>query len=65
MTQPDSSDNSGSANAPLRKPAWLRRPLASDRRFFITSALLNEQGENAWKIGYIKSSDAEQRVVIE
>ena len=44
MTQPDSSDNSGSANAPLRKPAWLRRPLASDRRFFITSALLNEQG---------------------
>lgn len=28
-------------------------------------ALLNEQGENAWKIGYIKSSDAEQRVVIE
>ncbi len=44
MTQPDSSDNSGSANAPLRKPAWLRRPLASDRRFFTTSALLNEQG---------------------
>ena len=44
MTQPDSSNNSGSANAPLRKPAWLRRPLASDRRFFITSALLNEQG---------------------
>ena len=31
-------------NAPLRKPAWLRRPLASDRRFFTTSALLNEQG---------------------
>lgn len=28
-------------------------------------ALLNEQGENAWKIGYIKSSDAKQRVVIE
>lgn len=28
-------------------------------------ALLNEQGENAWKIGYIKASDAEQRVVIE
>ena len=27
--------------------------------------LLNEQGENAWKIGYIKASDAEQRVVIE
>ena len=25
-------------------PAWLRRPLASDRRFFTTSALLNEQG---------------------
>ena len=44
MTQPDASDNSGSANAPLRKPAWLRRPLASDRRFFTTSALLNEQG---------------------
>ena len=44
MTQPDSSDNSVSANAPLRKPAWLRRPLASDRRFFTTSALLNEQG---------------------
>ena len=44
MTQPDSSDNSGSANAPLRKPAWLRRPLASDRRFFTTSALLSEQG---------------------
>ena len=44
MTQPDSSDNSASANAPLRKPAWLRRPLASDRRFFTTSALLNEQG---------------------
>ncbi len=44
MTQPDSSDNSGSANAPLRKPAWLRRPLASDKRFFTTSALLSEQG---------------------
>ena len=44
MTQPDSSGNSGSANAPLRKPAWLRRPLASDKRFFTTSALLNEQG---------------------
>ena len=44
MTQPDSPDNSGSPNAPLRKPAWLRRPLASDRRFFTTSALLNEQG---------------------
>lgn len=44
MTQPDSSDNSGSASAPLRKPAWLRRPLASDKRFFTTSALLNEQG---------------------
>ncbi len=44
MTQPDPSDNSGSANAPLRKPAWLRRPLASDRRFFTTSALLSEQG---------------------
>ncbi|MGU7800640.1 AIR synthase-related protein, partial [Escherichia coli] len=27
--------------------------------------LLNKQGENAWKIGYIKASDAEQRVVIE
>ena len=47
MTQPDSSipDNKGTeSNAPLRKPAWLRRPLASDRRFFTTSALLNEQG---------------------
>lgn len=44
MTPPDSSGNSGSANAPLRKPAWLRRPLASDKRFFTTSALLNEQG---------------------
>ena len=44
MIQPDSSDNSGSASAPLRKPAWLRRPLASDKRFFTTSALLNEQG---------------------
>lgn len=44
MTQPDSSGNSGSANAPLRKPAWLRRPLASDKRFFTTSALLIEQG---------------------
>ncbi|VDR25464.1 Phosphoribosylformylglycinamidine cyclo-ligase [Raoultella terrigena] len=28
-------------------------------------ALLNEKGENAWKIGYIKASDSEQRVVIE
>ena len=28
-------------------------------------ALLSEKGENAWKIGYIKASDAEQRVVIE
>ncbi|VFT75277.1 phosphoribosylformylglycinamidine cyclo-ligase [Klebsiella aerogenes] len=27
-------------------------------------ALLNEKGENAWKIGYIKASDSEQRVVI-
>ncbi|MFW0767575.1 phosphoribosylformylglycinamidine cyclo-ligase [Trabulsiella odontotermitis] len=27
--------------------------------------LLNEKGENAWKIGYIKKSDSEQRVVIE
>ncbi len=44
MTRPASTDNTGAANAPLRKPAWLRRPLASDRRFFTTSALLNEQG---------------------
>ncbi|QCC84563.1 lipoyl synthase [Desulfovibrio desulfuricans] len=44
MTQPDSTVPQGEANAPLRKPAWLRRPLASDRRFFTTSALLNEQG---------------------
>ena len=44
MTQPDSTIPQGEANAPLRKPAWLRRPLASDRRFFTTSALLNEQG---------------------
>ena len=50
MTQPNSSapqtaDNkSNEGNTPLRKPAWLRRPLASDRRFFTTSALLNEQG---------------------
>ena len=44
MTHPDSPDNSGSGNAPLRKPAWLRRPLASDRRFFTTSSLLNAQG---------------------
>ncbi len=43
MTQPASSNN-GAANAPLRKPAWLRRPLASDRRFFTTSGLLSEQG---------------------
>ena len=28
-------------------------------------ALLNEKGENAWKIGIIKASDSEQRVVIE
>ncbi|WP_406822578.1 phosphoribosylformylglycinamidine cyclo-ligase [Raoultella ornithinolytica] len=28
-------------------------------------ALLNEKGENAWKTGYIKASDSEQRVVIE
>lgn len=28
-------------------------------------ALLNEKSENAWKIGYIKASDSEQRVVIE
>ncbi|EDV6173687.1 phosphoribosylformylglycinamidine cyclo-ligase, partial [Salmonella enterica subsp. enterica serovar Mbandaka] len=28
-------------------------------------ALLNEEGENAWKIGIIKASDSEQRVVIE
>ncbi|MEA7594950.1 hypothetical protein ONR49_22735, partial [Salmonella enterica subsp. enterica serovar Virginia] len=27
--------------------------------------LLNEKGENAWKIGIIKASDSEQRVVIE
>ncbi|KFC06611.1 phosphoribosylformylglycinamidine cyclo-ligase [Trabulsiella guamensis ATCC 49490] len=27
--------------------------------------LLNAKGENAWKIGYIKKSDSEQRVVIE
>ena len=27
-------------------------------------ALLNDKGENAWKIGYIKASDSEQRVVI-
>ena len=26
---------------------------------------LNDKGEQAWKIGYIKASDAEQRVVIE
>ena len=26
---------------------------------------LNDKGENAWKIGYIKASDSEQRVVIE
>ena len=44
MSQPDSTVPQGEANAPLRKPAWLRRPLASDRRFFTTSALLNEQG---------------------
>ena len=44
MTQPDSTIPQGEAHAPLRKPAWLRRPLASDRRFFTTSALLNEQG---------------------
>jgi len=44
MTQPDSTIPQGEANASLRKPAWLRRPLASDRRFFTTSALLNEQG---------------------
>lgn len=28
-------------------------------------ALLSKKGENAWKIGYIKASDSEQRVVIE
>ena len=28
-------------------------------------ALMNEKGENAWKIGYIKATDSEQRVVIE
>jgi phosphoribosylformylglycinamidine cyclo-ligase len=28
-------------------------------------ALLNEKGENAWRIGIIKASDSEQRVVIE
>ncbi|MFQ9949689.1 MAG: AIR synthase-related protein [Escherichia coli] len=28
-------------------------------------ALLNANGENAWKIGIIKASDSEQRVVIE
>ncbi len=28
-------------------------------------ALLNEKGENAWKIGTIKASDSEERVVIE
>ncbi|ECY5957177.1 phosphoribosylformylglycinamidine cyclo-ligase, partial [Salmonella enterica subsp. enterica serovar Enteritidis] len=28
-------------------------------------ALLNEKGENAWKIGIIKAFDSEQRVVIE
>ncbi|MGP0777135.1 hypothetical protein ACAG23_18350, partial [Escherichia coli] len=26
---------------------------------------LNANGENAWKIGIIKASDSEQRVVIE
>ena len=46
MTQPASSDNKGGANAPLRKPAWLRRPLATDKRFFTTTSLLNEQGYN-------------------
>jgi len=30
--------------APQRKPAWLRRPLASDKRFFTTTALLHEKG---------------------
>ena len=44
MTQPASSDNKGGASAPLRKPAWLRRPLATDKRFFTTTSLLNEQG---------------------
>lgn len=28
-------------------------------------ALMNEKGETAWKIGYIKATDSEQRVVIE
>ena len=28
-------------------------------------ALMNEKGENAWKIGYIKATDSEQRVGIE
>lgn len=28
-------------------------------------ALLRAKGENAWKIGHIRASDAEQRVVIE
>ena len=28
-------------------------------------AFLNDKGESAWKIGYIKASDSEQRVVIE
>jgi phosphoribosylformylglycinamidine cyclo-ligase len=28
-------------------------------------AFLKEKGENAWKIGYIKNSDSEERVVIE
>ena len=44
MTRTDSTPHEDTANAPLRKPAWLRRPLASDKRFFTTSALLNAQG---------------------
>jgi phosphoribosylformylglycinamidine cyclo-ligase len=28
-------------------------------------ALLNDNGEKAWKIGYIKASDSAERVVIE
>ena len=28
-------------------------------------ALLNDKGEKAWKIGYVKASDSAERVVIE
>ena len=45
--------------------AYNNQAAPGDRELFRKAiALLNEKGENAWKIGYIKASDSEQRVVI-